>query len=48
MKIVDIVPRERLVGKVLGKPVFEDAINHGGELVTWQYSEIITDEGVSG
>jgi D-arabinonate dehydratase len=48
MKILDIISHDRLVGKVLGKPIFRDAINIGGELVTWQYSEIITDEGISG
>lgn len=48
MKIVDIVPRERLIGKVIGQPVFRDAINHGGNLVTWEYTEILTDEEISG
>lgn len=48
MKIVDIIPRERLIGKVIGKPVFRDAINHGGTLVTWAYTEILTDEEISG
>ena len=48
MKIVDIIPRERLIGKVIGQPVFRDAINHGGTLVTWGYTEILTDEEISG
>lgn len=48
MKIVDVVPGERLIGKVLGEPIFRDAINHGGELVIWQYTKIITDEGIIG
>ena len=34
MKILDIISYDRLVGKVLGKPYFRDAINIGGELVT--------------
>jgi len=37
-----------VVGKVLGKPVFQDAINYGGNLVQWTFTEILTDEGITG
>ncbi len=49
MKITDIKPYPRpVVGKVLGEPVFRDAINYGGNLILWTFTEITTDEGITG
>ena len=49
MKVVDIKPfSEPVIGKVLGQPIFRDAINQGGELVQWTFTEIHTDEGITG
>ena len=49
MKVVDIKPFAKpVVGKVLGKPVFQDAINYGGNVVRWTFTEVITDGGITG
>jgi L-alanine-DL-glutamate epimerase-like enolase superfamily enzyme len=49
VKVVDIKPfSEPVIGKVLGQPIFRDAINQGGELVQWTFTEIHTDEGITG
>ncbi|MDQ1280474.1 MAG: Mandelate racemase/muconate lactonizing enzyme family protein [Thermoproteota archaeon] len=49
MKVTDIRPfSEPLVGKVLSKPFFQDAINYGGDLVQWTFTEIRTDEAITG
>lgn len=49
MKVVDIKPFAKpVVGKVLGKPVFQDAINYGGNIVKWTFTEVLTDEGIIG
>ncbi len=49
MKVTDIKPFSRpVIGKVIGKPVFQDAINYGGNIIRWTYTEILTDEGITG
>jgi L-alanine-DL-glutamate epimerase-like enolase superfamily enzyme len=49
VKVIDIKPfPEPVIGKVLGQPIFRDAINQGGELVQWTFTEINTDEGITG
>lgn len=49
MKVIDIKPySEPVIGKVLGKPIFQDAINYGGEFVQWTFTEILTDVGITG
>ena len=49
MKVVDIKPfSDPVVGKVLGRPLFRDAINSMGDIVVWTFTEILTDEGITG
>jgi L-alanine-DL-glutamate epimerase-like enolase superfamily enzyme len=49
MKVTDIQPFSKpVIGKVIGKPVFQDAINYGGSLIKWTFTEILTDEGITG
>jgi len=49
LKVTDIKPfSEPVIGKVLGKPLFRDAINQGGSYIQWSFTEILTDEGISG
>jgi L-alanine-DL-glutamate epimerase-like enolase superfamily enzyme len=49
VKVVDIRPFPTpLIGKVLGKPLFRDAINYMGDAVRWTFTEILTDDGITG
>jgi L-alanine-DL-glutamate epimerase-like enolase superfamily enzyme len=49
LKVVDIRPYPHpVVGKVLGRPLFRDAINAMGDTVVWTFTEILTDEGITG
>lgn len=49
MKVVDIRPYPHpVVGKVIGRPLFRDAINAMGDRVIWTFTEILTDEGITG
>ena len=49
LKVTDIKPFSKsVIGKVFGKPVFQDAINYGGNIIRWTYTEILTDEGITG
>jgi D-arabinonate dehydratase len=49
LKVVDIKPFPNpVVGKVLGRPLFRDAINSMGDIVVWTFTEILTDEGITG
>ncbi|MCW4037222.1 MAG: mandelate racemase/muconate lactonizing enzyme family protein [Candidatus Bathyarchaeota archaeon] len=46
---MDIKPfSDPVVGKVLGRPLFRDAINSMGDIVVWTFTEILTDEGITG
>lgn len=49
MKVVDIRPFSNpVVGKVIGRPLFRDAINSMGDTVVWTFTEILTDAGITG
>jgi len=49
LKVVDVRPfPEPVIGKVLEKPFFQDAINYGGDFIQWTFTEILTDEGITG
>ena len=49
MKVIDIKPFPNPVyGKILGKSIFRDAINQFDEVITWTFTEILTDEEITG
>ena len=52
MKIIGIRPFPKpVIGKVLDKPSIKkyfDAINYGGDYILWTFTEILTDEGITG